>query len=157
MAWGGGAEAAPCADDALLTVLEAGPDLHARVRRDLSRHALLRLCRDAAPHEPPVDGVVCSGSWLGDAAGVGSAASLRDVQVLYTKSEPTILVRRGAVLISLGPVKAAVTALRLLLVVPPGADHVLESVRLRLEAAAQHRLDAAQQRHAGECMRLAAA
>ena len=148
-----------CADDALLTVLEAGPDLHARLRRDLTRHDLVRLCRDAAPDRPPLPAAprlpppahpthdrVLGGSLLGETEGVGSVASLRDVQVLYSKSEPTILVRRGAVLISLEPVKAVVTALRLVLVVPPGSEHVLEPVRLRLEAAAQ-------QRHAGECMR----
>ena len=43
----------------------------------------------------------------------------------HTHEEPTVLVRKHAVLISLNPLRAIVTADRMILIVPDGADSLL--------------------------------
>lgn len=145
-------------DNDKLAVLEAGADgwMQARMRFDLSRQDLLRIGRSAAPDERRRE-VEEDGSGADDGEGrpdedrqegafrqrpkaVGSVASLRDIQVLQCKSEPAILVRRGVILVCLEPLKAMVTARRLLVVVPPASDAVLEPIRVKLHAAAKQRL-----------------
>jgi hypothetical protein len=146
-------------DNAMLTMLEAGPDMHARMRFDLSRQDLVRIGRSAAPGRRPrearEDGSMAESAdeWWEEGAclgwgqrqpqrprSVGSVVTLRDIQVLQSKSEPTILARRGVILVCLEPLKAMVTAERLLVLVPPGSDAVLEPIRIRLHAAAKQRL-----------------
>ena len=119
--------------EAKLTVLEAGHDMHASLRVDLTRQDLLRICHQAAPKDTR-DG----------ARAVGSEVALRDMHVLQSKSEPTVLVRRGVILVSLDQVKAMITAERLYVLVPEAADTngALESVRVRLRAAARQRMKA---------------
>ena len=43
----------------------------------------------------------------------------------HTHEEPTVLVRKHTVLISLNPLRAIVTADRMILIVPDGADSLL--------------------------------
>jgi magnesium transporter len=76
--------------------------------------------------------------------------------VMQSKSEPAILVRRGVILVSLEPVRAIVTADRLYVLVPDGADGLLDPIRARLHKASQQRQDpktkgAFSARHAGTC------
>ena len=119
--------------EAKLTVLEAGHDMHADLRFDLRRQDLLRICRQSAPQD------TCDG-----ARAVGSDLALRDMHVLQSKSEPTVLVRRGVILVSLDQVKAMITAERLYVLVPDATDAhgALEPVRVRLHAAARQRMKA---------------
>jgi hypothetical protein len=64
----------------------------------------------------------------------GTSRSIREIQFhdlrhlenqFHTHEEPTVIVRRHAVLISLNPLRAIVTADRLILIVPDGADSLL--------------------------------
>lgn len=114
-----------------LTVLVAGHTFHAHMRMDMSRQELLHICRDAAPFR----------EWAaagegGHGRAVGSVVALRDMFVVQSKSEPTILVRRGVILVSLEPLKAIVTADHLYVLVQPGADEILEPIKVRLHNAA---------------------
>lgn len=103
--------------------------MQARLRFDLSRMDLLAICRNV--------GISSSSR-----TNLGSLVALRDMQVLQIKSEPAILVRRGAILVSLDPIKAIITAHELYVLVPDGSDSVLEPLRIRLDHAAKQRLTA---------------
>ena len=46
--------------------------------------------------------------------------------------DPTILVRRHATLVALDPIHAIVMSDKLLLIVPPGADSLLDLIRIHI-------------------------
>ena len=59
---------------------------------------------------------------------------IRDMRWLELnyQHDPTILVRRHATLVALDPIHAIVMSDKLLLIVPPGADSMLDLIRIHI-------------------------
>ena len=106
-------------------------------RPDMNRFELLEACRRSIP--PPPEGATtkgggsaASGAGGGHRRGKGGLLHLRDIRCLQGVSEPAILVRRDAIVVSLEPVKAIITCECCFVVLPDGADSVLEPLLGRL-------------------------
>ena len=107
------------ADPMLLLVFTS--DNESYMRSDLSRFDLLLECRKTM-HESALPG----GTALHLGHSRGATLQLRDLRALQDVQRPSLMVRTGAILVSIEPLKAIITRDRAFVVVPEGADDLLE-------------------------------
>lgn len=78
---------------------------------------------------------MCCSDSSGVLAGQLQYRDLRRLEYEFTPQEdPTVLVRRHAVLVSLDPLRAVILADRLILIVPDGADNLIELLTKQMQA-----------------------
>jgi len=107
------------ADPMLLLVFTS--DNESYMRSDLSRFDLLLECRKTMPESALPGGTALH---LGHSR--GATLQLRDLRALQDVQRPSLMVRTGAILVSIEPLKAIITRDRAFVVVPEGADDLLE-------------------------------
>lgn len=86
---------------------------------------------DDAPDDPKLSPTAAM--LQSSAASVLKQRDLRRLEYLFTSEEPTILIRRHAVIMSFDAVRAIVLHDRLLMIVPQGADSLIELLQKHLE------------------------
>jgi hypothetical protein len=107
-------------DTMLVLVISADKTSH--MRSDLSRFDLLNECRKSVP----------DGAMQHERANLhldhsrGAMLQLRDIRALQDVHHPSLMVRIGAILLSMDPLKAIITQDRAFVVVPDGADNLFE-------------------------------
>ena len=109
-------------DMSMLHILQFDRTMEWRIRTDMNRFDLLEECRKSLIPS----GIGETGAKRrGQQSDLGVALQLRDIRCLQGVSEPALLVRRGAIIVSLEPVKAIVTCESAYVVIPDGADELL--------------------------------
>ena len=113
------------ADTMLVLVFTA--DNTSYMRSDLSRFDLLLECRKSVP-----DSALPGGTALHLGHSRGAALQLRDIRALQDVQRPSLMVRMGAIIVSIEPLNAIITHDRAFVVVPDGADDLLEPLLHRV-------------------------
>ena len=115
------------ADADLMVVLVFSEDNTCYMRSDLSRFDLLVECRKSVPETAHTGGTPLH---LGHTH--GAMLQLRDIRALQDVQHPSFMVRIGAILVSIEPLNAIITRDRAFVIVPDGADDLLEPLMNRL-------------------------
>jgi hypothetical protein len=118
-------------DMSMLHILQFDRTMEWRMRTDMNRFDLLEECRKSVP---PSNADKNGAKRRAQQSNLGVALQLRDIRCLQGVSEPALLVRRGAIIVSLEPVKAIVTCDSAYVVIPDGADELLVPLLERLRA-----------------------
>mmetsp|Transcript_21234 Transcript_21234/g.70474 ORF Transcript_21234/g.70474 Transcript_21234/m.70474 type:complete len:459 (-) Transcript_21234:297-1673(-) len=120
-----------------LTVLEVLHDMQSRLRFDMNRSQILEFCLlssslvvDSNFFEQDVKQLIID-AWNAQT----SVAQLRDIRFVMSKSEPVVLIRQGVILVSFDPIKAVISCSKSFVIIPEGADEVLEPLKRRLASA----------------------
>lgn len=113
------------ADTMLVLVFTA--DNTSYMRSDLSRFDLLLECRKSVPNS-----ALPGGTALHLRHSRGAALQLRDIRALQEVQRPSLMVRMGAIIVSIEPLNAIITHDRAFVVVPDGADDLLEPLLHRV-------------------------
>uniref|UniRef100_A0A7S0EXJ1 Magnesium transporter n=1 Tax=Hanusia phi TaxID=3032 RepID=A0A7S0EXJ1_9CRYP len=119
-----------------LTVLEVLHDMQSHIRFDVNRSQILEFCLlssslvvDSTVFEQDLKQLVIN-AWNAQT----SVVQLRDIRFVMSKSEPVILIRQGVILVSFDPIKAVISCRKSFVIIPEGADEVLEPLKRRLAA-----------------------
>ena len=113
------------ADADTMLVLVFTADKKSYMRSDMSRFDLLLECRKAVPedtHHARMPRHLGEGSCHHTR---GAMLQLRDIRALQDVQRPSLMVRAGAIVVSIEPLKAIITHDRSFVVVPEGADGLL--------------------------------
>jgi len=101
-----------------LVVLVLTNSYQSFMRSDMTRYDLLTECRRMLPQRQET---------------LGASLQLRDLRALQAGSESALLVRGGAIVLSCSPLNAVVTSQQAFVVVPEGADDLLEPLLHRVQ------------------------
>uniref|UniRef100_A0A7S4KTB7 Magnesium transporter n=1 Tax=Guillardia theta TaxID=55529 RepID=A0A7S4KTB7_GUITH len=101
-----------------LVVLVLTSSYQSFMRSDMTRYDLLTECRRMLPQRQEA---------------LGASLQLRDLRALQAGSESALLVRGGAIVLSCSPLNAVVTSQQAFVVVPDGADDLLEPLLHRVQ------------------------
>lgn len=119
-------------DLSYLNVLQFSSNMESVMRTDMNRFDLLEECRQSFTRVVDDKNTTSEKKKKKHVEGSpGVALQLRDIRCLQGVSEPALLVRRGAIVVSLDPIKAIVTCDRCFVVLPYGADELLEPLMKR--------------------------
>jgi len=102
--------------------------------RSLTRFDLLLECRKSVP-EDVIQQLPGAGLHLKHSR--GAVLQLRDIRALQDVHHPSLMVRVGAIILSLAPLKAIITQERAFVVVPDGADSLFEPLLKRIRQETQ--------------------
>ena len=122
------------ADTMLVLVFTA--DNQSYMRSDMSRFDLLLECRKSVS-----ENAVPGSSVLQLGHSRGAMLQLRDIRALQDVHRPSLMVRVGAIVVSIDPLNAIITHDRAFVMVPDGADDLLEPLlrRVRLGHSDAHK------------------
>jgi hypothetical protein len=110
-----------------MLVLEFTANNKSYMRSGLSRFDLLRECRKSVP-----DSALQHGSVQQIRQYRGAVLQLRDIRALQDAHRPSLMVRLGAIIVTIDPLSAIITHDRAFVMVPDGADSLLEPLLKRV-------------------------
>jgi hypothetical protein len=110
-----------------MLVLEFTANNTSYMRPGLSRFDLLRECRKSVP-----DSALQPGSVQQNRQYRGAVLQLRDIRALQDAHRPSLMVRLGAIVVTIDPLSAIITHDRAFVMVPDGADSLLEPLLKRV-------------------------